>query len=165
MVTDVRPKLFDGSWKENVGGADFLQFFDESGAMQYLKGYDSQLHTSGPCLSNASYTSITRDESISSHVEISGARTDDIVRVFMRVRLHVLKNVSFTRAVFFQFGSETYNYHAEFEDFVFGYGDTMTEIIPRTCAGGTSFAASNMCVIFSHSVCTVPVLLCETHLQ
>ena len=25
FITDVRPKLFDGHWKENVGGGDFLQ--------------------------------------------------------------------------------------------------------------------------------------------
>ena len=36
-ITDVRPKLFDGQWKENVGGGDFLLLFGKSGAMQYLK--------------------------------------------------------------------------------------------------------------------------------
>ena len=35
FVTDVRPKLFDGGWKGNVGGADFLTgYFDGSGVFQ-----------------------------------------------------------------------------------------------------------------------------------
>lgn len=36
-VTDVRPKLFEGQWKENIGGADFLIFFDGNGAFRYKK--------------------------------------------------------------------------------------------------------------------------------
>ena len=35
FITDVRPKLFDGKWKENVGGGDFIQLFGADGKLQY----------------------------------------------------------------------------------------------------------------------------------
>jgi hypothetical protein len=101
FITDVRPKLFDGDWKENVGGGDFLLYFGETGALKYLKALDPLIHSNGPCLSNASYVSVTEDDAIQSKVEISGGRTDDIVRVFMKVRLDVLESVAFSRLAFF----------------------------------------------------------------
>jgi hypothetical protein len=145
MITDVRPKLFDGEWKENVGGGDFLHFFGNSGEYQYLKELDPQLHSSGPCLSNASYTSITNDESIRSRIQVSGARTDDLVRVFFNVRFDVEKDVDFARMVFFQIGSETYNYKALHDDFVIGHsGGEISDTVERTCTGGTSKSSSDM---------------------
>jgi len=72
FITDVRPKLFDGSWKENVGGGDFLLLFGADGKMKYLKEMDPQLHTSGPCLSDAEYASVTVDDALSQRVRIRG---------------------------------------------------------------------------------------------
>ena len=109
FITDVRPKLFDGAWKENVGGGDFALLFGADGKLQYLKEMDPQLHSSGPCLSKAEYTSTTLDDSLTSRVTISGSRTDDLVRVFVDVQLEVLADVSFSRLVFFQQTSETYS--------------------------------------------------------
>ena len=80
FITDMRPKLFDGEWKENVGGGDFVQMFGSDGKLQYWKELDPQLHVSGPCFSNAEYTAVTLDDAVSSHVTISGSRTDDLVR-------------------------------------------------------------------------------------
>lgn len=99
---------------------------------RYLKELDPQLHTSGPCLSNASYTSVTHDDSLWTNVQISGGRTDDLVRVFIHVQVRVLKDVNFTRLVFFQAGSETYNYYALFDEFVIGSGGT-NRANPRVC--------------------------------
>lgn len=73
---------------------------------------DPQLHTSGPCLSRAEYSAVTRDNSIASHVTISGGRTDDLVRVFVNVSLEVLQDLTFSRLLFFQQTSETYSYRA-----------------------------------------------------
>ena len=69
FITDVRPKLFDGSWKQNVGGGDFVLLFGADGTLQYLKGMDPLIHVSGPCLSKAEYSATTLDDSISSRVK------------------------------------------------------------------------------------------------
>ena len=142
-VTDIRVKLFDGKWKENVGGGDFVSLFGPTGALQYLKQLDPQLHSNGPCLTNASYTSLTLDESLSIEVKVSGGRTDDMVRVFFHVRVKVLKDVpKFTRLVLFQFGSEMYSYNANFDKFIVGSSggaaETHTKVEhPRTCTGNS----------------------------
>jgi len=144
FITDVRPKLFDGDWKENVGGGDFLLYFGAEGRLNYKKELDAQLFANGPNLSNALYTSVSNDDAIKSEVRIRGGRTDDLVRVFLHVRNTVLKDVDFTRLAFFQFGSETYNYNSNFGKFVFGDSTGKTDEFDRTCYAGTNKSASNM---------------------
>jgi hypothetical protein len=149
-ITDVRPKLFDGKWKENIGGGDFVWLFGPAGKLQYPKALDPQLHSNGPCLSNASYSSVTLDDSLKVDVQVSGGRTDDLVRVFFHIKVKVTKDVpKFTRLVLFQFGSETYNYRATFDKFVVGSsgGEVQNhtqEEYARTCSGGTSRATAKM---------------------
>lgn len=63
--------------KENVGGGDFSLMFGADGSMQYMKSMDPLIHSNGPCLSNATYDSVTVDDSIHSRVEISGGRTNE----------------------------------------------------------------------------------------
>ena len=145
FITDVRPKLFDGAWKENVGGGDFLLLFGADGKLQYLKEMVAQLHTSGPCLSDAEYAAVTVDGAVAQHLRVRGARTDDLVRVFIDIELQVLQATDFSRMVFFQLGSETYNYQATFARFVWGSaaaGDR-TEL-PRTCSAGASKASAKL---------------------
>ena len=67
-VTDVRPNLFDSKWKENVGGADWLTYFDASGALVYQRAMDNFIRAHGPCLSNASYSFVTANDAIASKV-------------------------------------------------------------------------------------------------
>jgi len=144
VITDVRPKLFDGRWKENVGGGDFLLYFDAAGSMQYKKGLDAQLFANGPCLSDALYTSVSLDEAIKSEVRIGGGRTDDLVRVFFHIKYTAMKDTNFSRLVFFQMGGETYNYHATFASFVFGNRDNISHDLARTCTAATRKKKSQM---------------------
>ena len=166
FITDLRPKLFDGVWKEyamqgsnpglaaprqvcysrlslalgsNVGGGDFVQMFGSDGKLQYWKELDPQLHVSGPCLSRADYTAVTLDEAVSSHVTIRGSRTDDQVRVFVDIRLHAPRNTTFSRLLFFQLDSETYSTAATHERFVWGGNGAATTALPRTCSPTASY--------------------------
>ena len=133
FITDVRPKLFDGEWKENVGGGDFLQMFAADGKLLYQKEVDPQLHVGGPCLSKAEYTGVTLDESVLTRLIVRGSRTDDMVRVFVDIHLEVAKDVAFSRLFFFQLGSETYSYRAAHERFAWGGDGAETRYLPRTC--------------------------------
>jgi len=137
FITDIRPKLFDGSWKENIGGGDYIILFGADGTLQYLKSLDPQLLSSGPCFSEARYSAITLDESITSSVTISGSRTDDLVRVFMDVRLDVLGDIEFSRLAFFQMSAEVYSYGASFQRFAWGGSGTQTTYMPRDCSAGS----------------------------
>lgn len=148
-ITDIRPKLFDGRWKENIGGGNFLpNLFTKveggSGALEYIKELDGQIYTSGPCLSNASYSGRTRDDSLKARVEISGARTDDFVRLFFRTRLDFTEDVDVARLTIFQIGSETYNYNANYDYIMTGASGVNSTNVSRSCSGGTSRSFSNM---------------------
>ena len=141
MVTDVRPSLMDGQWKENVGGGDFLVYFNNQGAFVYLKAMDPMLHSNGPCLTNATYQSITDDNAIRSTVQVSGGRTDDWVRVFMHLRYEVLAEASFSRLAFYQLGADNYDYRNEWGQMIVGQGAS-GEIIynqTRSCASKDTY--------------------------
>jgi hypothetical protein len=145
VITDVRPTLWDGDWKENVGGGDFLIYFDQGGVYRYKKGMDAIIHANGPSLSNSTYTYMTDDDAVHSYIQFSGARTDDVVRVFFHVRYHILKDIAFSRLAFFQMGSETYNYHSEFSSFSFGDSTGTQQMeFDNTCSTGTGKASTLM---------------------
>ena len=134
--------LFRKIFSENVGGGDFLIYFDGNGAFRYKKGLTSQIRTSGPCLSDALYTSVTDDEAIKSEIQVSGGRTDDIVRVFIHIKHTALTATSFKRFAFFQMGSETYNYQPNTQTFAYGSGQTVTDSFNRTCGVATDSEGS-----------------------
>ena len=141
FVTDVRPSLMDGEWKENVGGHDFLVYYNSAGEFVYLKAMDPQIQSSGPCLSNATYQSVTADNAIRSTVQVSGGRTDDWVRVFMHIRHEVLADTDFSRMAFFQFGADNYAYYNEWEQMLVGQGAAGEVILnqSRTCTNKDSY--------------------------
>ena len=118
-------------------------FFDGNGAFRYKKELTSQIRTSGPCLSDALYTSITDDGSIKSEIQVSGGRTDDIVRVFIHVKHTALAATSFKRFAFFQMGSENYNYRPQIKTFAYGTGQTVTDSFFRTCGATSNTSSSN----------------------
>ena len=135
-ITDVRPNLFDSSWKENVGGGDFLVYFDEAGSFVYPRSLDSAIRASGPCLSNATYNAVTSDDAISTRVAINGGRTDDFVKMHFHMRYDVRKNVTFSRLAFYQMGADYYtSFSANFPRFTVGDADgNVNATIPTGCS-------------------------------
>ena len=116
-----------------------MQMFGSDGKLQYWKELDPQLHVSGPCLSRADYTAVTLDEAVSSHVTIRGSRTDDQVRIFVDIRLRALRDTTFSRLLFFQFASETYNTAPTHERFVWGGNGAATTELPPPCSAENTY--------------------------
>jgi len=57
---------------EDVGGGDFMVYFNGTGSFQYLKQVRSSYPGGvGPCLSNVSYSGISADGAISQEVEVA----------------------------------------------------------------------------------------------
>jgi hypothetical protein len=118
-ITDVRPVMVGSkengrrwAWTSNVGGGDFLRFFDTAGDRVPHTGMRTTYHRHGPCLTEVTYAGrIGADMSHSSTVSL--ARTDDIVRGVYQLRLEVNRPVEFSRFVFFQIGADTYSYTGE----------------------------------------------------
>ncbi|MBI5092726.1 MAG: hypothetical protein HZB26_09835 [Candidatus Hydrogenedentes bacterium] len=120
-ITDVRPLMVRSmsenqpqwTWTNNVGGGDFLVYYDAENRYQPLKEVESRYVSQGPCLTRAVYRGVTTDERIRTTVEASLPRSDDYVRVFHKVRYDVLKPTPFKRLAFYQLGADDYNWHRD----------------------------------------------------
>ncbi len=119
MIDDVRPLMVwrmgaqrkKWSWTNNVGGGDFLVYFDAEGHKQYLSRMRTAYRAYGPNLTDVVYAGQTPDGHISAQFEVSSPRSDDINRALHRIRYDVLKPTPFTRLAFYQLGADHYNDH------------------------------------------------------
>jgi hypothetical protein len=122
MVDDIRPLMVwsmtneadthvKWGWTHNVGGADFLVYYDDQGDRQYLSRVRTSYEQYSPCLTKVMYSGVSPDRKISAKIITSTMRTDDIVRGFYRLRYDVHQPTQFTRMVFFQLGADNYNDH------------------------------------------------------
>lgn len=118
FIDDVRPLMVSSmsggkprGWTNNVGGGDFLVYFDEQGQRQYLSGARTAYLAHGPNLTHARYAATTADGAIAACIDVSSPRCDDVNRAFHRFRYDVLKETPFTRLAFYQLGADRYNDH------------------------------------------------------
>ncbi len=119
IITDVRPfmvrSMGDGKpfgWTSNVGGGDFLCFFDPGGERVPHSAMRTTYHKQGPCLTEVTYAG-RLGTGITHSTTVSLARTDDIVRGVYHVRFDVQKATDFSRFVLFQIGADTYTSTSE----------------------------------------------------
>ncbi len=118
-ITDVRAVMLrsvgDGKlwgWTSNVGGGDFLRFFDPAGERVPHSAMRTTYHKQGPCLTEVTYAG-RLGTGITHATTASLARTDDVVRGIYRLRFDVTKATDFSRFVLFQIGADTYTSTSE----------------------------------------------------
>jgi len=115
-IDDLRPLLVwatntrrgKWSWTNNVGGGDFLVYFDGKGEYQYFKEMKAAYDAHGPNLTEATYAGTTVDGRIAARITVSTPRCDDINRAFHRFRYDVLEPTRFRRLAFYQLGADRY---------------------------------------------------------
>jgi len=121
-VLDTRPLMVFGlgnrtkrkwSWTCNVGGADFLVYYDQTGRKQWNSRMKTLHRRNGPVLTEVTYAGRSHDSKIDLRYTVSLYRTDDITRGVYRFRYDVRKPVTFSRLVLFQCGSDDYSYTGE----------------------------------------------------
>jgi len=115
FITDVRPLMVLGKngkewgWTGNVGGGDFLVYFDGNGKYVPMIKTRGRYYSYGPNLTKVSYDEMSQDSAIKATYTVGLARTDDYVRVYQTIRYDVLKPVAFSRLAFCQMPSDYYN--------------------------------------------------------
>jgi hypothetical protein len=107
-----RPKGKWG-WTHNVGGADFLVYYDEPGRKQWHSRMKARIARSGPVLTEATYAGRTHDGKIDLRYTMCLYRTDDVTRGVYRFRYDVRRAAAFDRLVLFQCGGDDYSYTGE----------------------------------------------------
>jgi len=134
VIDDIRPLLVWGmnaeknkwNWTNNVGGGDFLVYFDKDNRKQFLSRMRAAYISCGPNLTEVTYAGITADGNIAAHITVSTPRCEDINRAYHRFRYDILKPTPFSRLAFYQLGADNYNDH-QFKKIAYGNADGMLE--------------------------------------
>lgn len=100
-------------WTNNVGGADFLVYYDADGKKQWNSRMRTAYRQHGPNLTEVTYAGRSADGKIDLRMTVSLFRSDDIVRGVYRFRYDVRRLVDFSRLVLFQCGGDDYSYTGE----------------------------------------------------
>jgi len=120
MIDDIRPLMVSAKsdqpnqkwgWTNNVGGGDFLVYYDDQARKQILTRMRTFYNSCGPNLTDVTYSGITADGNITANIAVSSPRCDDINRAYHRIRYDVLKPTPFNRLAFYQLGADNYNDH------------------------------------------------------
>jgi hypothetical protein len=118
IIDDIRPLMAPGmhnngkwQWTVNVGGGDFLVYYDGAGKKQFLSRMRTAYLQYGPNLTKVVYAGQTPDGCMDARIEVSSPRCDDVNRSFHRIRYDVRKAMPFSRMAFYQLGSDGYNDH------------------------------------------------------
>jgi len=116
FITDVRPSFTTGrngntyTWTENIGGGDFLVYFDRSNTYRWTKQLKTAYRWTGPNMAEVFYSGVTDDDAIRFSYRIRFVRTADYHRRFHAYRYEFLKDViSPRRLVFHQMAADYYN--------------------------------------------------------
>lgn len=114
-VLDTRPLMVGRPWHwtNNVGGADFLVYYDARGQKQWNSRMKTMYRRCCPNLTEVTYAGRSADAKIDLQYTVSLFRTDDIVRGVYRFRYDVRDVVDFERLVLFQCGGDHYSYTGE----------------------------------------------------
>ncbi|MCR4413298.1 MAG: hypothetical protein NUV77_12840, partial [Thermoguttaceae bacterium] len=117
MIDDIRPLMVWGmnqkqvkwTWTNNVGGGDFLVYFDAQGQKQYLSRMRTAYTAQCPNLTEVTYAGQSPDGNLAARITVSTPAVDDYNRAFHRVRYDVLRKTAFRRLAFYQLGADQYN--------------------------------------------------------
>ena len=116
LLTDFRPLYQRGfakderwAWTGNVGGGDTMVRLDPQDRYVPFKRNVTRYVSHGPNLAHLVYEELSADAAVRSRVEVLLPRTDDGVRVFLRLRYDVSRHVEFSRLALFQLGADFYN--------------------------------------------------------
>ncbi len=143
MIDDVRPVMVYAkdrdtpekwTWTNNVGGADFLCYWDSYGNRKYNSRMRTQYKKYCPVLTEVTYAGQGGGGAIEMQCTTQVYRTDDIVRGVYRMRYDVTSAIPVDatpsgnnrRIAFFQLGADNYNNH-NFEKIARGNADGLIE--------------------------------------
>lgn len=117
LICDWRPLYITGQkgkqydWTGNLGGGDWLVYYDEQGERQRVKEVMTGFASYGPLLSEISYTGMTSDKKIKARMSAVTFAGNDLNRTVFHIRYDVLENTDVNRLAFFQMGADSYNWH------------------------------------------------------
>lgn len=115
FIDDVRPAFTTSmsggthGWTENVGGGDFLIYYDNANVFRWAKRLKTAYRWAGPNMTEVLYSGITDDEKIRFTYRIRSVRTNDYHRRFHAYKYKFVEDVTTPRRlVFHQMAADYY---------------------------------------------------------
>ena len=113
-ICDVRPMLVQANnskwnWAGNVGGGDFLVYFNSSNQRQPLSRMKVDRSYTGPNLTKVTYAAESLDKKVDVQVTAQMGRTDDVVRTWDHLKYKFLADTTYTRLAIFQALADGYS--------------------------------------------------------
>lgn len=115
FIDDIRPLavLSMGGkygWTSCNGGGNMLMYNNyKNGGIVYYKQVETRFKKQGPNLTEVTYTGVTLDDAVRFEITAYLPRTNDVSRAWHSFKYTFLKDVTFDRMVFYQFGADNYN--------------------------------------------------------
>ena len=127
FIDDVRPAFTTNmsgrgthGWTENVGGGDFLIYYDNTHTFRWAKRLKTAYRWTGPNMTEVLYSGVTDDDKIRFNYRVRSVRTNDYHRRFHAYRYEFAEDVvSPVRLVFHQMAADYYE-TVDFERFYCG---------------------------------------------
>ena len=115
FIDDIRPLAVESmggkyGWTACNGGGNMLMYNTEkNGGLMYFKQVTTRFKKQGPNLTEVIYSGVTLDNAVRFEIKAYLPRTNDVSRAWHSFSYTFLKDVSFDRMVFYQFGADNYN--------------------------------------------------------
>lgn len=107
-VTSMSGQKYD--WTGCNGGGNFLFYNTGEGRpIVYFKEVRTRFKNQGPNLTEVIYTGVTTDGAVRFEITANLPRTNDASRAWHTFKYTFLKDVTFDRMAFYQFGADNYN--------------------------------------------------------
>ncbi|NDV62070.1 hypothetical protein G0Q06_06395 [Puniceicoccales bacterium CK1056] len=96
-------------WSANAGGADIFVYFDKAG--NYVPFIDNKhlIASNGPCLAQMNFHETSKDGKVEVRGTWSLPMSNDVARVYLKVRCDFLEETEFSRFSILQVGADRYN--------------------------------------------------------
>jgi hypothetical protein len=105
----VNPKGAKWGWTGNIGGADFFNYTKTDGKRSWHSRIRTHYKKYSPNITEVTYAGTMDDNSMDFEYTTSVIRSDDITRGIYKIKLKVLKDVSFKDFVIFQAAAASYH--------------------------------------------------------
>ena len=98
-------------WTGNSGGYDMWVYQDASNVRRYQSQVKTDFKKYSPNLTETSISAVSADKKLKLDYTFYLNRSDDYTRVYYKMKIKALDNVSFNRFDIFQLGGDIYNIH------------------------------------------------------
>ncbi|MEM7114585.1 MAG: hypothetical protein AAF614_19265 [Chloroflexota bacterium] len=132
FIDDIRPAWTtpmnagtpNHNWTENVGGGDFLLYFDENNKYRWGTKLKTAYRWTGPNMTDVWYSGISDDGKVRFTYKVQLLGTNDYHRRILSYRYEILDDVDPNRFVFFQTAADWY-FTVHFDNFYIGDENTV----------------------------------------